>query len=113
MIYQHFYRTTDLRIPTVHVLVASDQHVQDLKKQKHYVCIQHGKLVKADSVYLLTSPMPDRWEGQVFRHSEESSQPLKIIGKALVFCFETPDEMHAFCEKCGAIEGTLYQQIPA
>lgn len=111
MNYQHFYRTTDLRIPTVHVLVASDQHVQDLKK--YHVCIQQGNLAKADSVYLTTSPMPDRWDGQVFRPPEEASQPLKVIGKALVFCFETADEMHAFCNECGAIEGTLYQQIPA
>jgi hypothetical protein len=112
MNYQHFYRTIDARMPTVHVLVTSDQHVQDLKQQKHHVCIQYGKLAEADAVYLKTSPMPDRREGQVFYPSEESSQAIKVVGKALVFCFETEIEMHTFCEKCGAIEGTLYQQIP-
>lgn len=111
MTYQHFYRTNDPRMPTVHVLVISDQHVQDLRK--HHVCIQHGNLAKADAVYLKTSPMPDRWDGQVFHPPAELSQPLKVIGTAFVFCFETESEMHAFCDESGAIEGTFYQQIPA
>ncbi|MBT2336547.1 hypothetical protein J7E49_21870 [Variovorax paradoxus] len=111
MDYKHFYRTNDLRMPTVHVLVTSSQHVQDLKK--HHVCIQRGDLARADSVYLKASPMPESWLGQVFVPVKEQDQPVEFYGGALVFCFETESEMRAFCEKSGAIEATFYQQIPA
>jgi hypothetical protein len=111
MNYQHYYRTNDPRIPSVHVLVTSDQHVQDLKK--HHFCIKQGNLVNADTVYMSTSPRPERWKGRVFRPSDESGEAGELVGEALVFCFETESEMHTFCEKSGAIEGTLYQQIPA
>jgi hypothetical protein len=111
MEYKHFYRTTDPRLPTVHVQVESNQHVQDLRKR--HICIQHGDLAKAGAIYMKTSPMPDRLLGRVFVPAKDQSQSTVFYGNALVFCFETDHEMLAFCEESGAIEGTFYEQIPA
>ncbi|MEJ8822226.1 hypothetical protein WKW80_09260 [Variovorax humicola] len=83
-----------------------------------HLCVQVGDLTRTDAHWLTLSPQPRRHQGKSF---VPAMQPFPsnwtevgaIGGNAIVYGFSAPDELQAFCAATGAIEATMFQQIPA